>query len=81
LCKERKNCFKKRSPQHNKPTNPNSKVPPQDAQLQGVVSMASIHNNQTQTVKFPPQDAQLQGVKQSYMQDQIKGPPRASAQL
>jgi hypothetical protein len=68
--------LKKRSPQHNKPTNPNSEVPPQDAQLQGVVSMAStIHNNQTQTVKLPPQDAQLQGVKpmvQYTTQKQIK---------
>jgi hypothetical protein len=55
--------LKKRSPQHKKPTNPNTEVPPQDAQLQGVVSMASIYNNQTQIVKLPPQDAQLQGAK------------------
>jgi len=39
-------------------------VPPQDAQLQGVVSSATKHNNQTQTVKLPPQDAQLQRVEQ-----------------
>jgi hypothetical protein len=80
--------LKKRSPQHNKPTNPNSEVPPQDAQLQGVISMAPIYNNQTQTMKLPPQDAQLQGVKpmvQYITQKQIKvtkrKPPRESAQL
>jgi heme-binding NEAT domain protein len=46
----KKRLLKKRSPQHNKPTNPNNEVPPQDAQLQGVVSMASTQI-QTQTVK------------------------------
>ena len=52
--------LKRRSPQHNKPTHPNSEMPPQDAQLQGVVSMASTHNyNPKQEVS--PKDAQLQG--------------------
>jgi hypothetical protein len=39
--------LKKISPQHNKPTNPNNEVPPQDAQLQGVVSMAFNTNTTT----------------------------------
>jgi hypothetical protein len=36
---------------HHNTTNPNNEVPPQDAQLQGVVLMASTQL-QTQTVKF-----------------------------
>jgi hypothetical protein len=35
-------------------------VPPQDAQLQGVVSMASTHNYKPKQ-EVPPKDAQLQG--------------------
>jgi len=41
--------LKKRSPQHNKPTNPNNEVPPQDAQLQGVEQMAPKHNSKIDT--------------------------------
>jgi len=47
-----------------KPKNPNNRVSPQDAQLEGVVSMTSTTTQQqTQTMKLPPKDAQLQGVK------------------
>ena len=41
--------FKRRLPQHNKPTHPNNEVPPQDAQLQGVVLMASTRQAQTRS--------------------------------
>jgi hypothetical protein len=68
--------------------NPNNEVPPQDAQLQGVVSLAPKHNNQTQTMKLPPQDAQLEGVKpmiqyttSNQMKTLKRKPPRASVQL
>jgi hypothetical protein len=49
LCRVRKDVFKTRSSQHNKPTHPNNEVPPQDAQLQGVVSMASTQQTQTRS--------------------------------
>jgi hypothetical protein len=51
--------FKRRLPQHNKSTHPNNEVPPQDAQLQGVVSMASTHQHKPKQ-EVLPKDAQLQ---------------------
>jgi hypothetical protein len=83
----KKRLLKKRSPQHNKPTNPNNEVPPQDAQLQGVVSMASTQL-QTQTVKclhkmrnFKGLSKWLQNTIQRQMKVLKRRPPRASAQL
>jgi predicted transcriptional regulator len=76
----KKRAFKRRSPQHNKPTHPNNEVPLQDAQLQGVVSVASIHNYKPKQ-EVPPKDAKLQGVIKDEKQDPIKEPPWASAQL
>ena len=51
--------FKRRLPQHNKPTHPNNELPPQDAQLEGVVSMASTHQHKPKQ-EVLPNDAQLQ---------------------
>jgi hypothetical protein len=60
LCRERKD-YSKKITTTQQANNPNNEVPPQDAQLQGVVFNGIQHNYKPKQ-EVPPQDAQLQGV-------------------